>query len=362
MKEGAKWTQWQALQWKSLREYRKELSDIADKAFEVIVPEAEKQISSAYHDASNSYDKDIMEQYKAAGKEIPHERLPVYEPEKPIDSMITPIGDETFFKINKQKLENIVKDVKTDLNISRYAAARRSGVVYEDILKRADVALSTGTITPYQAIERATKEAARHGLNCIQYKDGRRVNVASYVEMALRTSQHRAVLQAEGVKRDQWGDHLVTSAVLHSTCDSCHYWQGEILIDDVFASGKPDGEHQLLSYAVRVHPTATGDKSSHFLGPNCRHPLITFIEGVTSKRKNSPLDRTKSNYEAEQRQRTIELRIREWKRREIMAQTEKGKEFAAQKVKDWQKEMRDHLKKNPQLRRIYQREQLLDVA
>ena len=33
----------------------------------------------------------------------------------------------------------------------------------------------------------ATEEFLRKGIDCIEYKDGKRVNIASYVQMALRT-------------------------------------------------------------------------------------------------------------------------------------------------------------------------------
>ena len=35
----------------------------------------------------------------------------------------------------------------------------------------------------------------RQGINCIVYADGRRVNIADYVRMALRTTSTRATLQ-----------------------------------------------------------------------------------------------------------------------------------------------------------------------
>lgn len=260
------------------------------------------------------------------------------------------IDDDSFFKINEEKLKNIVTDVKTDMNIARYSAIERANAQYAEVLRRSDAMLATGTVTPQQAIEKATEDLARMGLNSIRYKDGRMVNVTSYIEMALRTSQHRAVLQAEGVKRDQYGTYLVISPVLHSTCPICQKWQGQVLIDDVFASGKPDNKHDLVSTAIE----------DGFLHPHCRHPLATYIEGVTQIPKQSDLDQTKSNYDAEVRQRQIEHMIRRWKRKEALAQTDKERKSASNKVKLWQSQMRDHLKVNPQLRRNYQREKLMD--
>lgn len=99
-----------------------------------------------------------------------------------------------------------------------------------------------------------------------------------------------------------------------------------------------------------------------FIHPNCRHPLATYIEGITQIPKQSDLDQTKKNYDAEQRQRQIELQIRRWKRKENLAQSEKDKKEAANKVKLWQAQMREHLEQNPQLRRQPQREKLMGLT
>lgn len=370
MKEQSRWTQWQALQWGSLRNLRRKLTEQTNEAFEDIIPLAEQKITEAYHDAQSAYDKEMIKEYTKAGLEVPWERLPVYEPEQHepqkieihIDEPPEPklvaeidhvqVDDESFFQINEEKLQNIIEDVKTDLGIARFSAIERANAQYTEVLHRVDAMLGTGSITLEQAIEIATEDLARMGLNSVMYKDGRRVNAASYAEMALRTSQHRAVLQAEGVKRDQWGDYLVVSAVLHSTCLICQKWQGTVLVDDVYAEGKPDGKHIMLSTAVK----------DGFIHPNCRHPLATYIEGITQIPKQSDLDQTKSNYDAEQKQRQIELQIRRWKRKEALAQTEKSKKEAANKVKLWQAQMREHLERNPQLRRQPQREKLMGLT
>lgn len=51
----------------------------------------------------------------------------------------------------------------------------------------------------------ATEEFLRKGIDCIEYKDGKRVNIASYVQMALRTAATRSYLQGEAKGRDELG-------------------------------------------------------------------------------------------------------------------------------------------------------------
>lgn len=332
----------------------------------------------------------------AKGIDVPHGKLPVYpsslppearerlrggigptEPEKPAQATtggpqrdldvkintesqepfkieVSDTSDDNFFKINKPKLENVLKDVHRDMTVARYSAAARTGAIHEGIVKRVDIMYNTGSITLDKAIEMACQEAALAGINSVIYKNGNQVNFAAYVEMALRTSSRRAALTAEGAKRNDWEIYTVISPTLHSTCSSCQIWQGRVLIDDVYADGKPDGKHWMLSDAI--------SGKSHFLGPNCRHPLVTYFEGVTQVPTSSPLDKTESNYRAEQEQRHIERMIRHWKRREAIAQTREAKVDASASVKQWQQKMREHLEGHQQLHRKPVREKLLGLT
>lgn len=69
-------------------------------------------------------------------------------------------------------------------------------------------------------------------------------------------------------------------------------------------------------------------------------------------------EKTLENYKNEQRQRYIERQIRRYKRlAEGSIDKENQKEYQ-DKVKEWQKVMREFLKENPQLRRAYRREKI----
>lgn len=46
----------------------------------------------------------------------------------------------------------------------------------------------------------ATADFLDKGINCIEYKNGNRVNISSYAEMALRTASQRATFLGEGKK------------------------------------------------------------------------------------------------------------------------------------------------------------------
>ena len=80
----------------------------------------------------------------------------------------------------------------------------------------------------------ASRDFLRAGINCIKYKDGRLVNIASYAEMAIRTANQRAVLISEGNIRQQHGWHLVRISRYGGCSETCLPWQGRVYVDDVY--------------------------------------------------------------------------------------------------------------------------------
>lgn len=362
--EGLKWTQWQVLQRRSLNRYRKELSELANIAFEEIYPIAEEELESSYTEASNEWEREWQKLPQAVKQkpvefasrfktEVDTNKINTIDKALPQTYSVQPIdSEESFFNFNKEKLKQVIEDNKSDIDVARYSAVNYSFSQYKDILQKVDIAMQTGTYTLDQAVDKASKEFASRGINSIEYKDGRRVNISTYIEMCLRTSSHRAKLQAEGAWRDRTGNYLVVSADLKTTCDICYKWQAVVLIDDVFAHGKADGKHELLSEAMR----------DGFLHPNCRHSLNTYFKGVTRVPTKSEFDKTRSNYEAERKQRQLELQIRRAKRQEAIAITEEEQIKAQLNVIAWQKKLKKHLRDNPQLKRYPQRERLLDLT
>ena len=304
-KYGFKWEQWQLLQLRRIHQFRKEAQKIIKKSSET-AKGAAKQL--------------LVESYGAG----------------------------------KGKVEALIEAVAGDLDKAEHAIFRFADDVYRQTIFRAQMYLDTGTMTLRQAVDLATKDFLDQGITCIEYKDGRRVNIASYVEMALRTASQRATFMADGEKRNRWGVHTIFVSAHANACDLCIPWQGKVLIDDVYSSGiRPrDGNYPLLSEAM--------DKG--LLHPNCRHTLATYFPGVTKLPEVPDEETARKNYEAEQKQRYMERQIRKWKRRAAGALDEENQAAAEAKVKYWQARMREHLKENPQLRRDYWREKVYDVA
>ena len=316
--EGFKWTQWQAEQIKGLREYRKKVNIITNRGFNT----AKKAIKEFLQEA---YDGSVID---AAGLAV-----------KAGKGSISP----AFFGVNSQKMDILLEEAVKDIDTKRYAVVNRMNSGYTDFLRKADIFAQSGSMTIPQALDYAMKDFLSAGLNCVEYSNGNRVNIASYAEMALRTSSSEVTRQANGDVRDELDEYLVVSNVIGMTCPYCQRWQGRVLIDDVYADGKPDGKHQLVSQA----------KADHFLHPNCRHQLFMYIEGVT-KVADLPNDvQTRERYDAEQKQRYYERQIRKYKRlRDGAVDPANRKKYDA-RVKEWTErhdkflESRDYLRKNP---------------
>ena len=212
--------------------------------------------------------------------------------------------------------------------------------------------MAAGAKSLDQAIDMATKEFLDGGIDCIEYSNGRRVNIASYAEMALRTASQRATFLAEGKKRDEWGIHTIFVSAHANTCPKCEPWQGKVLVDDVFSSGTAAEAAELGA------PLLSTAMIAGLLHPNCRHTLATYFPGVTILPKIPNKDKALKTYEAEQKQRALERKIRKAKRKVAGACDNDNIRRAQAEVRELQKQIRAHLDQHPELRREYNREKL----
>nr|DAP15482.1 MAG TPA: minor capsid protein [Caudoviricetes sp.] len=103
----------------------------------------------------------------------------------------------------------------------RTAMLRMANDQYRKVIFNSQVYYNSGAGTYEKAVDMATKDFLSRGINCIQYKNGARVNIASYVGMALRTANTRAYCQGEGAKRQEWGVSTVIVNKRGLPCPKC---------------------------------------------------------------------------------------------------------------------------------------------
>ena len=208
-----------------------------------------------------------------------------------------------------------------------------------------------------KSIDNAQLIFLQKGLTGKVLANGTEKEAVAQAEFLMRDESHKVLLKTQGERARQYGiEPLVQVSAHPSSCPLCTPWQGRVLVDDVYQSGKPDGKHALLSEAL-----AKG--LGHF---NCRHNWINYVEGLDRPdlfdRDKQSKERTAMTYAIEQRQRQVERKIREYKRIESGVMSEQEKLRASQKIAEWQAQQRMLVKsaraKDLPVYRQYSREQI----
>lgn len=350
MKQGFKFEQWQAAKLRDMERFRAENH--------AIIGSYESEIEQAIQFALiDTYDKGVKlasdsliqaKQYALDNNisiALPKPIQPIVEPHKLVPSesvtkeeakqalkefeMSSRVKEEVFFRTNDDKLKALIRETKKTVADPTKAILRYQDDQYRQIIARTQIAMSSGNLTLTQAIDQATADYLRAGITNIEYKDGKRVNIADYVAMCLRTSNHKAFLHGQGAKRMQIGVTTVLVSQHLTACPLCVPWQNEILIDDIFSGGTPDdGPYQLLSEAV----------AEGLLHVNCQHNLNTFYPGISTKPPTLDPSKVDEAYKETQRQRRLERAIRRQKR--VVAGTTDLTNFNNEKRKLTQLEVR----------------------
>lgn len=191
-------------------------------------------------------------------------------------------------------------------------------------------------ITFRQAYDRYVVPKFEKGLAGKTTVDGKQISLVSYVETVARESSQQALLLGESVAARAAEHYLVQISAHYACCPLCEPWQNAILVDDVWAGGKPDGVHELLSVAMRAG----------LFHVNCRHVKRIYIEGQTiaNNPPNYDPEKVAVNYELEQIQRRLERDIRNEKRKLTMSLNEEERAKAEQRISDRQAQLRGLVK------------------
>lgn len=375
-KEGFKWEQWQRSKLRALNKYRQENKLIMDNRIGSIEEDVNRELESNYNKGLNrisnvinklkslfikNKSKNNVQDFKNHTKKISPNvvknlsiEFPEYISEK---GYINEPKENQFFNMNDKKLKALQESVNNDIKKANATVLRKMDDVYRQTIYKTHVYLQSGAVSLNQAIDMATKDFLNTGINSITYKDGKQVNIASYVEMCLRTASHRATLLGEGKKRDEYGIYTVVVSAHANTCPMCAVWQGKVLIDDVFSNPTEEylqenkGKYKLLSEAI----------DADLLHVNCKHTLTTYFPGITNLPTVPDERKALERYKAEQEQRRLERYIRKWKRISIGSQDEANIEFASNKLLEYSSQLKTHLEKHPYLRRNRQKEKIHDV-
>lgn len=286
--EGMHWEQWQALQLKSLERYKRQNKKHFQGQFKDINKDIESLIYASHVQGGMDQEIKILRAMQR-GYKFPH------VPQKMLDLLEEMDGKtirqkaglllekyrgrglakETgkFFKVNDRKLDALIQATTNDMQKAETAVLRMANDQYRKVIYNAQVYANTGAGTYEKAVDMATKDMLSAGLNCVEYANGARHTLSDYADMAIRTASKRAYLQGEGVKRQEWGLHLVIMNKRGNPCPKCLPFVGKVLIDDVWSGGsKADGDYPLMSSAI----------SAGLFHPRCKDGHTTYFPGIST--------------------------------------------------------------------------------
>lgn len=244
-----------------------------------------------------------------------------------------------------------------------HAAVAEQGPTWQRILRepldayRAAVARVSGstllgTLTRRQTAQRALDTFARGGITSFTDVAGRRWNMASYAEMAVRSSTARAAIDGHVDQLTALGEQLVIVSDAILECPLCRPWETEILAINGQSGPhslrlphaiQPTGLRNLLrppeTVVVHVAGSLTEARARGLFHPNCRHSLSVYLPGVT-ERPPQPPHPEGATYEDTQQQRYLERQVRAWKRRAAASMTDADRRAANAKVRAYQARIR----------------------
>lgn len=278
---GYNWSQWQVEQLKALEKYK------ADN---------KKRFQSKFSDINGSIDAMIFTARQTGGTEQEQKILRAIK--KGLKASKVSQGTEgAFFKLNTRKLDALIKATKADFAKAEHSMLRMSEDKYRQIIFNAQVYANTGAGTYEKAVDMATKDFLKAGINCIEYANGARHTMKDYAKMAIQTANKRAYLTGEGEMRQSWGISTVIMNKRANACPKCLPFVGKILIDDVWSGGKAsDGPYPLMSSAM----------AAGLYHPNCKDIHTTYFPELDdepdSKFSKKELEQVKEDYKQDQKQ------------------------------------------------------------
>lgn len=278
---GFNWTQWQVEQLKALEKYKADNKTCFAGRFSDINSSIDAMIFTARQTGGTEQEQKILRAIKKGLKA----------------SKVSQGTEGAFFKLNTRKLDALIKATKADFAKAEHSMLRMSEDKYRQIIFNAQVYANTGAGTYEKAVDMATKDFLKAGINCIEYANGARHTMKDYARMAIQTANKRAYLTGEGEMRQSWGISTVVMNKRANACPKCLPFVGKILIDDVWSGGKAsDGPYPLMSSAM----------AAGLYHPNCKDIHTTYFpeldEEPDGKFTKKELEKVKEDYRQDQKQ------------------------------------------------------------
>lgn len=228
----------------------------------------------------------------------------------------------------------IISETMARLQPMTFQIRRAVTDIYQQVVTQVAAQTALGTVNRREASQMILSKLAKNGITGFRDAAGRQWEMASYAEMAARTSAAQAMLQGHTDRIQELGVDTVIVSNAPEECKICRPYEGRVLSLSGRTTGKlKDGRTVMASLAEA--------KRAGLYHPNCRHSHSIYLPGITKGPGRDTAD--PKGDELRRTQRDYERSIRAAKRNEIMMR-ELGGPVAVQakaKLRTLQSEFKD---------------------
>ena len=159
---GFEWEQWQVLQLQALEDYRRRNMKKFPPRFNKLNAQIEEALRKSYGDGRTAQERKTLQ---AIQKGFKPTKQP-YTGETELEG--------SFLGVNDRKLDALIEATTNDMSRAEYAVLRRADDQYRQTIFNAQVYANTGAGTYQKAVDMATRDFLRAGLDCVEYSNGSR--------------------------------------------------------------------------------------------------------------------------------------------------------------------------------------------
>lgn len=275
---------------------------------------------------------------------------------KLLNQPIKPVSTETMQVLDSytaqtwKSLDNNVNQSLLSTNVGKNPALR----VYQDILNKSTLAVTTGLKTPQEAIFDNIDDWVKNGLpTTLIDKGGHKWSLEGYTRTVITTTTLRTY---NDVRMQSLKDYSQTLAIMTShpaARPACAPIQGKVV------NVVDHGDSRFNPKYPTIYDYGYGTPAGT-LGINCMHQLYPYVEGVTINRQQHYDEQEAiENGQKQQLQRYYERQVRKWKQRKESAERIGNTDLAAKcnsAIRGYQAKIRKIVSENDFLTRQYDRE------
>lgn len=214
----------------------------------------------------------------------------------------------------------LVRAAREPLGALRFHVRRTAVDIFTETGLRTAADVTMGPLNRRQAAARHLERLTAKGIKGFTDRSGRSWEMGAYAEMVGRTTAAQAALEGHASRIQAAGVDTVVVSNAPEECKTCRPWEGRVLS----LSGQTRG--RLKDGKVVAGSMAEARREGLF-HPNCRHSFAIYLPGVTKRPETDTAD--PEGDALRRTQRAKERRIRDLKRRAIIAQEAGGPQAAA---------------------------------